>query len=306
MSINVAAETLTQDTESAMADILAKSPEIEDVARAFATLADAQNGLLIDTSAWSDTCTFDPDAFGRGEPLWASRDISGLERCLLDAGEQLLPVIERTFPHIASDAARLREALSERPGLAAQFLQASLHDGRESLDAIAEAIAIPTDSMSFLILEILNPCLRRAAERLAALIDEDLWYRSTCPICGGAPDFGFLKEKGDDSEFLISKAGRMNLHCSLCGSVWRFVRLVCPSCGQGDQEQMEILTVAERPRERIHVCHSCHRYLLVVDLMERNDRLHPVLTPLGLLSLDILAQGKGYEPLAVTPWNQFP
>ncbi len=278
---------------------------MRDIVEAFAALVAKRQDLRIDAGEWPGVKVFDAAAFGAGEPLLAGRELSGLHRCFAGAALKLLPVIEKVFPLIGWHAIALRSALAAQPELGAKILEAALAEDPQSLQATADEIGIPAGSLSFLVLEVLRPCLRQAAEHLAHLADDDLWRKGYCPVCGAGPDFGILKEKRDPSEYIVSKAGRLWLHCSLCGHIWQFVRLVCPSCGQNDHKQLEVLTAEGREHERIHACRSCRRYVLVIDLAGRQDKLHPELAPLGLIPLDVLAREKGYAPLARTPWNGF-
>ena len=300
---NAVAENLTVDIETAVAEVCARVPGMQDIVKAFAELARERQGLKIATGDWPGIKVFDEAAFGAGEPLLAGREMSGLHGCFVDAAQKLLPVIARLFPHIGAYVIALRSALATQPKLGAQILEAALAEDLRALQSTADQVSIPVGTLSFIVLEVVKPCLRQVAEHVGHLADDDLWCKGYCPVCGAGPDFGLLKEKRDPSEFLISKAGRLWLHCSLCGHVWRFVRLVCPSCGQKDHEQLEVLTAEGRVHERIHGCRSCHHYVLAIDQVDRRDKFHPELAPLGLIPLDVLAQGKGYAPLARTPWN---
>lgn len=305
MVSRVAAEHLTMDIDTGVAEACARVPEMRNIVEAFAALARECEDLRIGNAGWPGAIVFDDAAFCLGEPLLAGRELSGLHPCFLDAAWKLLPTIERSFPQIAASAAAFRFALSVYPNLLAQVLEAALAEDPRALEAPADEIGIPVGALSFLVLEVLKPCLRHAADGMAHLADNDLWCRGYCPVCGAGPDFGLLKEDGDPSEFLTSKAGRLWLHCSICGHLWRFVRLVCPSCGERDAEQLEVLTARGWEHERIHACRTCHRYVIVIDLVGRTERLHPELTPIGLIPLNVLARERGYMPFARTPWNGF-
>ncbi len=305
MTPNEVSSNLAVAVEAAAEDVGARVPEMRDIVEAFAALARERGNIGIDPAVWPGVKIFDPAAFGAGEPLLAGHELPGLRRCFADAAQKLLPAIAKVFPRIGSQTLGLRSALAARPELSAQILDAALAEDPQALQAAAKAAGIPAATLSFLAVEVLKPCLRQAAGQIGRLADDDLWCKSYCPVCGALPDFGLLKEKRDPSEFLISKAGRLWLHCSLCGWVWRFVRLICPSCGQKDHEQLDVLTAEGREHERIHGCRVCRRYLLVIDLVESREKFHPDLSPLGLVPLDLLAQEKGYAPLAQTPWNSF-
>lgn len=305
MSANLMAENITLDLDAALEAVCRRLPTMSDIAGAFAALARERQRLAIDLSEWVAQTPVDVAAFAAGAPLLANRDLSGLKGCFLDAAEKLLPVMAREFPQIRTDAAILQSKLAERPELAARFMETVLGEDVQGLQTTAAEVGVAAGALSFAVLEIIKSCLRQAARNLEGAADLDLWTKSYCPVCGAAPDFGILKEKQDPSEFLISKAGRLSLHCSLCGSFWRFVRLVCPSCGQKDQQRLEVFRADGQERERIHACLDCRRYLLVIDMVGSREQFHPDLAPLGLVHLDILAQEKGFSPLARTPWNQF-
>ena len=114
-----------------------------------------------------------------------------------------------------------------------------------------------------------------------------------------------LKEKRENSEFLLAKSGHLFLHCSLCGHTWGFSRQICPACGETGHERRDLYLPEGRERERIHTCSACGRYLLVLNQVECDTPIDLDLAPVTLLHLDIVAQGKGYLPLAMTPWNNF-
>jgi FdhE protein len=302
---DIFADNLTTDIDAALEDVCHRLPALEGAAKAFAELISERQSLDLDGTAWLDFEAFDGPAFGRGVPLLANQDLSGLQDSFLGAAERLLPVLERVFPNIGPDAFSLGAALVRQPGLTAACLELVLTGDMRGLQELSEETGASTAASTFLVLEIVKPCLRQAAKKLAHLADDKLWYKGYCPVCGGGPDLGFLKERRDPSEFIISKAGQLWFHCPLCGHIWRFVRLVCPSCGQTDHERLKVFTADGREKERIHACSDCRRYVPVIDLVEREEKLHPDLAALGVVHLDILAQEKGYAPLVQTPWNRF-
>jgi len=55
--------------------------------------------------------------------------------------------------------------------------------------------------------------------------------------------------------------------------------------------------------ERVDVCKACNSYFLTIDLRQRIDPVNMDVAAMGMIALDILAQEKGYSPLAATPWN---
>ena len=248
----------------------------------------------------------DPDAFAAGAPLLAFVDPGRLAPGFLAAAERMLPRLEAIFPPLAREAMTVAQALAMRPRLAEPLLSGLSAARADDLGVIAGELGVAPEALAFLTHEVLAAVLHRAASSLSPLADDALWQREYCPICGSPPAMGMLKDKPDPSEFLISKAGRLMLSCSLCGHLWRFPRLKCPSCGELDHHKLDVLTVAEHPRERIHTCSSCKQYLIVVDRVERDEPLDMEVAPIGLAHLDAVAQSRGFTPICPAPWNQFP
>ena len=120
----------------------------------------------------------------------------------------------------------------------------------------------------------LHPMLAAYADELISLVEQDRWYRSYCPVCGGSPDFSFLdKEKG--ARWLI---------CSRCNAQWLFNRLACPYCGNQDHKSLAYFT-DDKKMYRLHVCEKCHRYLKTIDLRQTESE---ILLPLErILTLDM-------------------
>jgi FdhE protein len=278
---------------------------MDAAAGAFVSLNRAAMVIVTGDAPWPPYAEFDAETFSAGTPLLAGLISKDFEQLFLESAVVMLPVIRTGFPLAAKFAVALNATLEDTPGLAFQLVAAVLSGDEKVLDAAAEQLDIPTPALSFLVQEIIKPCLRRAAKQLGKLADNELWFKSHCPVCGSHPDMGYLKEKGDPSEYLVSKAGMLWLHCSMCGHAWRFMRLVCPACGQEDHERQEVLASKERPEERLHVCLDCKHYLPVADLTKWHGPFDPDLAPLGLIHLDILAREKGYSPLVQRPWNSF-
>jgi len=287
----------------ALAALHERLPEMDAVAGAFASLNRTAQDIVSAEAAWPPYAEFDAEAFGAGTPLLAGLMTKEFEELFLESACVMLPAIQAEFPLVARFAVALNAALEGRPGFAAQCAAAVLSGDELALDAAAEQADIPAHALYFLLQEVMRPCLRRASATLGKLADNELWFKSHCPVCGSRPDMGYLKEKSDSSEYLVSKSGRLWLHCSMCGHGWRFVRLVCPSCGQQDHERLEVLFDQERPEERVHACMDCKRYLPVADLTKWQGPFNPELASLGLVHLDILAQEKGYLPMVQRPWN---
>ncbi|MEL7639340.1 MAG: formate dehydrogenase accessory protein FdhE [Solidesulfovibrio sp.] len=247
---------------------------------------------------------FDPDRFAAGTPLLAETPPAALAPEFLQAASLLLPELPDIFPALAGEAATLRQALAMRPRLAEPLTAVLAGGSEEDMRALADEIGLAPGALVFLAREALAAVLRARARTLSLLADDALWHKPTCPVCGGPPDCGMLKEQPEPSEFLIAKSGRLFLHCSLCGHQWRFPRLKCVVCGEGEQEQLDVLYPAGRDRERIHACRSCGHYLIVLNRVESVRDTDLDAAPAALIHLDAAAQARGFSPICDTPWNR--
>jgi FdhE protein len=279
-------------------------PDIAELVAGFSALIELRRDVASRLPDWPISLDYDPEALAAGRPLLANLDPAVLVRGVCAASGTMLPTMAGLFPPLAPACERLAMGLSRDPGLAERILAALLDASDARLAPLAASLGLPLEALVFLTRELVAAVLRQAASTLSPLVEDALWQRPSCPVCGGAPDCGMLKEKPEQSEFLIAKAGRLGLHCSLCGHVWRFPRLVCPVCGETDHNKREIFMAAGRERERIHTCSTCGRYLLVLDMVDSGAACDVDLIPIRLVHLDAVAQAKGFTPLVLSAWNQ--
>jgi FdhE protein len=89
--------------------------------------------------------------------------------------------------------------------------------------------------------------------------------------------------------------GAKFLVCSSCGFEWRFKRLGCPFCGNGDHKKLRHFnTEADGKGYRVDVCEECKRYIKTIDLRELKVEVVPLVDDISTLHLDIIAQKEGY------------
>jgi FdhE protein len=81
------------------------------------------------------------------------------------------------------------------------------------------------------------------------------------------------------------------------------MRTKCPFCENDDHNKMEFYFIEDRSHERAEICYQCKRYLVSIDLRKCSDEVVLEVASLGMIYLDILAQGKGFLPVAVCAWN---
>ncbi len=134
--------------------------------------------------------------------------------------------------------------------------------------------------------------LQVAWTRMAALLDvADLvggHETGECPACGSPPLAGLISPGG-------TKFGHRHLHCSLCATSWRYVRVRCVHCGSTDK--ISFRNLAGTAYLRAECCEICHGYSKVFYL-ENVRALEPLADDLASLGLDVLVGEEGFARVA--------
>lgn len=131
----------------------------------------------------------------------------------------------------------------------------------------------------------INPVMTSYSQALIQSVDQERWRRRVCPVCGGKPDFAFLKKE----------TGARWLLCSRCDAEWLFQRLECPYCGTTDQDDLAYYP-DESGKYRLYVCEKCKRYLKAIDLRKTESEILLPLERLMTLDMDTQARKYGYRP----------
>lgn len=257
---------------------LAQGHELEGFLRMIAALVAAQDAALRDLPPGSLPGAAEiakAKLVGRAplDPLLWQRDMSW--RAAL---AHILAGIDRTWLPDAAETARLalqRMGDADLEALADRFLKGSVR-----LQEAASAVFVAA-------------ALQVAWTRMAALLDlADLGDQGsgaeadsgTCPACGSPPVAGLIAPGG-------TKFGHRHLHCSLCATSWRYVRVRCVHCGSTDK--ISFRNLAGTSFLRAECCESCQGYSKVFYL-ESARALEPLADDLGSLGLDVLVGEEGF------------
>jgi len=109
-----------------------------------------------------------------------------------------------------------------------------------------------------------------------------------CPFCASKPVAGVLRGEGEGA--------KRHLLCSLCSTEWEYRRVICPNCGEEDQEKLPIYQTPEIPHVRIDACDTCHTYIKSVDLTKDGHAV-PVVDEIAAVSLALWSEDHGYTKL---------
>ena len=130
----------------------------------------------------------------------------------------------------------------------------------------------------------LKPFLAAQAEALLPHVDQKLWRRRHCPVCGGTPNLAVIR----------GEEGARWLVCGRCDSEWRFQRLECPFCGTRDQGNLAYFSGGQG-LYRLYVCEECKGYIKAVDLRQSQSEVLLPLEWIGTLDMDRQACELGYR-----------
>ncbi len=125
--------------------------------------------------------------------------------------------------------------------------------------------------------------------RMAALLGKDDFAPGVsdsgqCPACGSPALAGLVSPGG-------TKFGHRHLHCSLCATSWRYVRVRCVHCGKNDK--ISFRQLAGTSYLRAECCESCKGYSKVF-YIEKARPLEPLADDLASLGLDLMVGEEGF------------
>jgi FdhE protein len=234
----------------------------------------------------------DIERFAEGEPLLTTEAIASLIDPWGETVKSTIAPLEKAFPKIRPELTRLTEALDAGNVDLRDCIGALVGGEDEELDSIAPRLGIQPPTLRFLLVQILKPFLEKRSRNFQGLIKTLPWHRGYCPMCGSLPELSFLN----------GKEGQRWLRCSLCSYEWQFKKTECPYCGYEGKKGRELTYVEGRKREWAELCSECHKYIVGIDLGSSTEADTEAAAP-GLVYLDILAQEKGFTPIAVCAWN---
>ena len=213
--------------------------------------------------------------------------------------EEICQIVSQHKPELGEELERIRAFLGSYPdkgSLLVHFDWAQCKDYLRDRPLRSQASGLKSqvacdlrpvtcdlELLAFVLNNALHPFLRAYAEALAPLVDDSLWYRGRCPVCGGQPDFALLE----------AGSGARHLLCSRCDSQWLFRRLECPFCGTAEPGKL-IYYPSEDEVYRLYVCQVCNRYLKTIDLRQVARKVILPVERVITVAMDVAAREAGY------------
>jgi FdhE protein len=194
-------------------------------------------------------------------------------------------IAKRENEKLKAEVGKIERALRGKKIDLQTCLAKAVEGDRDYLSQLATEEEIDLAVMNFLLHTTIKPFVEAMASHLRDEVDEDLWDKGCCPICGSQPLMGELR----------SEEGKRIWTCSFCGSQWRGKRLMCPFCENTDHQTLRYFYTEREKAYRIDVCDKCKRYIKTVDTRQMADEIFLPVEDLATLHLDILAADKGFK-----------
>jgi len=196
--------------------------------------------------------------------------------------EAVVDALAGNWPGELEDAERLRNIASDKP-----LLQRTVKDWFKglSLTSVATDLSLSEDILGVVIQATLKPYLASHAGAVLPLVNQELWRRRRCPVCGGKADFAYLE----------AEVGARWLLCSRCDAEWLYQRLECPYCGTTEQKSLAFLT-DDAGVYRLYTCDECKCYIKAIDLRKAGTDVLLPLERVMTLDMDRQAVEAGYHP----------
>ncbi|HDQ40368.1 MAG TPA: formate dehydrogenase accessory protein FdhE [Desulfonatronum sp.] len=174
------------------------------------------------------------------------------------------------------------------------LFQAYLAEDKDVFEAWAKKTPGAPRLMFFLVQSSLAPFLEGLAHRIQESTPaQNLWEHGHCPVCGSLPFISRLE----------NKEGLRKMFCSFCRSDYRVPRLGCVFCGEKDFKKLRYFEAEQEPGFRVDLCDQCKMCIKTVDFRNMDRVSVPVLDDLESLTLDVLAQSKGFVRPTLSAWG---
>lgn len=217
----------------------------------------------------------------QGTPIVSFEDLSLDWPLVQGLFRSMASVLAGYADHGSRDAAALESFASNE-----SILKRAIRDWYQgkSLSSIATDGKVAGELLPATIQATLHPFLVVHSEAMLKMVDQELWRRRYCPICGGKPDFAFLdKERG--ARWLL---------CSRCDTEWLFQRLECPYCGTQSHDALTYFT-NKQELYRLYTCKKCQSYIKAIDLRKTSTEVLLPLERIVTANLDRQALEAGYK-----------
>lgn len=198
---------------------------------------------------------------------------------------------EATFTRLIDAASSL--AMPEAAKAALEHVKAANAAEREMMlqNVLAEAIPVEQLAEHVFVAAALQVHFARLAARLDAKSLQPVGS-GACPCCGGAPSATVIVN-------WPRAPGTRFCSCSLCGTLWNYVRSKCTICGS--TKSIVFQEIENAGNIKAETCGECHGYMKILN-QQKDDALDPIADDVATLGLDLLVRELGFRRGGINPF----
>ncbi|HZJ98065.1 MAG: formate dehydrogenase accessory protein FdhE [Alcaligenaceae bacterium] len=177
-----------------------------------------------------------------------------------------------------------------------QSLATQIEENPAAIEAIADRVLADQDADPALAPAIMAALQVYWTQMVLDLGQENLPVvqkeSTVCPCCGSLPVSSVVQ--------IGSNQGIRYLSCSLCSTLWHFVRVVCSTCKSTKDISFYHLE-GELEALKAETCPTCHSYRKIF-YQEKDIYVDPVADDLASLQLDVLMAEEGFDRASGNPF----
>lgn len=284
----------TSEIKNIIAQAIEQNPQNGEVIKAFGPIIIKQRQLAESFALKKLDCSLiDKDKLKAGVPVIRQLDLILPDDPLKEVALSLASAIKEGMPQLSENIDKISTLLEEGKINPFDFFKASVEGENNVLDGLSKKLQVSPSNASFLMNLVSRVILERRAKEITEEIGAFDWEKGYCPICGEFPSIALIEEEG----------GKRFLHCSSCGQDWRFTRISCPYCEKEERKDMEYFYIENKTQEAAFICDQCKKYLVTLYRAGHLFARDMDISAISLIHMDIIMQGKGYEPMSICVWN---
>jgi FdhE protein len=284
----------TSEIKNIIERAIEQNPQNSEIIKAFGPIIEKQRQLASQPSSRKLDCSLiDKEKLKTGVPVNRQINLFLPEDSLKEIALAMVSAVKEGMPQLAENIDKISDLIQKDKINPADYFHAPADGENKATDDWAKDLKISPSNASFLMSLVSRVVLEQKAKEIIAVLGEIDWEKGYCPICGSFPSIALIEEEG----------GKRFLHCSACGHDWRFTRISCPYCEKETRQDMEYFYVENKTQEAAFVCDKCKKYLVTLYRAGKVFARDMDVSAISLIHMDIIMQGKGYEPMSICAWN---
>lgn len=280
--------------EKLMDDVIEKNPHTKDILYAFRPVI-LERYRLADTLELKNTDSpkIDERKLKEGVPVIRQTILFHQDDPWAEIALFMIPAAKKGFPALQGDVEKLEVLIKNGTISLYDYFKSYPANGENIIGGWESEFGINGTAIAVLLNVITRVILEKRSQHIEWKGDN--WEKGYCPTCGNFPSIAMIKEK----------IAERWLHCSQCGYEWKFSRVICPYCEHHGEKETPFFFVEDKDKECAFACDKCKRYLITLTRMSDLIIRDLDISAISLTHLDIIMQGKGFQPMATCEWNVF-